>query len=199
MIAVIGVLASIVYVVIQSSVNKAKTTRSLANLREINSVALLYTYDHSGNYPQTYDRYDPSTKTGTNLGWGEKIWPYVVGSDDIPWPGFGPLQEGTIFCSPFLDMDNPMDRSYAMNKMVETSVAENYGPNYRKYKQLENPSKTIIFSDADKRSSLTYDQVSFDSNGKFNVVFLDGHTESLLPEDIPEDETDILFSGFGDS
>ncbi len=195
-IAVIGVLASIIYTVIQRGIDQTRMTTSLSNLRQINNAALLYANEHSGNYPPAFDPYDPGTKTGTNLGWGEFLWPYVVGNEDIPWPGFGPLQEGTIFCSPFLDMNDMTDRSYALNNIIKTYSLQHYGTDYRKYQQLENPAKTIIFSDAGKSSALSYNRITFDSNGKFNVVFLDGHTDSLSPEDIPERESDILLSGF---
>ncbi len=189
-IAVVGVLAVLSLAGVRSFRQKANNLVSLTQLRSIAAAATVYANDHRG--------FPPSTRFTVEL------VPYLDYSiSDIPQPGG--IQEKIVFWSP-LDSRVPAWKAEGIFNNLRVSYASNNillglptEPNGRgsicwfeaKYNLLsvQQPSKVFFFLD----STLYYCTPSSRNavarhNGRVNVVFVDGHTESV-PFSTPDDIT----------
>jgi len=224
-IAIIGVLAAILFPVYGSVKRATNTSTCLSNLRQIGTATLLYCSEHKGNFPRAAS-FPPDTLVGS-VPWNRLIYPYVGLSSES--------DSSPIFKCPADPHDDEIalggvqhrTRSYSFNgaKDLSTSgigLSQSIAVNgthvfpVRKLSDVTAPSKTIMVSEwwTNKTGALVdnwqdtpslglivggwgnLNQVPISSEGsgfyhgdKYNVVFVDGHVQSVTPQAIIDGES----------
>ena len=158
-IAVIGILAAILIPTLGAVRQKAKTAKSLANLRELSRAALLYTDQNRGVLPG-------SSVMGRELDWTRTLLPFV-GFDPAAWnwnnanslpadhafnvPGIYQcplISEATQFC--------PYYVSYQISYWASRPEGNTGGvarPLLIRMSQIKNPSQTYFFAGVNNSTS----------------------------------------------
>ncbi|MBC2603425.1 type II secretion system protein [Puniceicoccus vermicola] len=178
-IAILGILIAIVTPIVSNSLERSRISKSIANLRQLHQGMSLYVQDSDGFFPEYWDYED-------RIGWSEKIWPYIY--PEQKFPGYGHVQEGTVFESPLIE-DTPLARSYGMNRLLQEQQ-----PNRRYLLNCPTP-KTALIMDTKETSAAKLSTINFRNDGKLAVVFLDGHTDLLAKDEIATEEEDVFWSG----
>lgn len=155
----------------------SKVTTSLSNLRQLGQTSFLFAAENDGRFP---------TKTNSFGTWAEPTWSYAY--PDRNFPGYGIAQKGTIFYTPLLEPGKAA-RSFGLNNQLQASF-----PTHR-YLQASRPGTTALFGDVSTISMLWPEWANYRNAGRINIVYLDGHVESLQPKQVPSDKTDPFWSG----
>lgn len=180
-VSIISVLAALSLPLLSGVMTKQKIAISLSNLSQLGKVTILYANDHEGDFPLVNDN-----STSTQIGWTRALWPYAYG--DRPFPGYGIYQKNTIFYTPLLE-PSLSSRSYGPNKIIESRL------NNRKYLLIQNISQTALIGDVRDLSALDQTQINYRNNGKANILYVDGHVNSLSPEEVPSPSGNVFWSG----
>lgn len=179
--AVVAVVLTILVPVTMRSIDSARNTHCLSNLRQIGSAMLLYAGDHDGAVP---DRYRPPDNAVT---WQTSLQPYMamVGEKELRTsficPSANPRPDkyntaenrATYGISVFLTNHPDLQRQLAlvdgppilMVVDMPTSNQDDRGP--------WNDGRTSL---ADRKAMFRHE-----GNTRTNGVFTDGHVESMLP------------------
>ncbi len=185
-IAIIAILAALIFGVARSVQTRANTAKSLSNLRQIGVASHSYATDH--------DNVLPSSEQG-QPSWIEILWPYVEG--ERPFPGFTASDRAekladTVFYTPNVEKSTSgrTPRAFGWNYILKTYTPANRAISF------DQPSKVGLVADSTYSSSLSSAQINFRNNGRANVLFMDGHASSVLPEAVPDTNVGIFWRGF---
>lgn len=194
-IAIIAVLAALAISGVNSFLIKSGGAKSAANLRQIGGLAMSYAADNDNKLP-----IGASSDTYFFL---RVLYPLAY--DGKTYPGLdttGQSLKGTIFYSPNLKNSEPTPRrSYGWNGNVGTN---NSTSDMRiRYNIIDSPSKVAMCGDSKNSSVLgTYTptianpSISYRNAGFANILFVDGHVESLASNQIPQKTSDTNFRTF---
>ncbi len=191
-VAILGVLSSIVITFSNQSTTNSKSAKSLTNLRALHRGVTIWAADNGGNYPISFDWNYPLREYWFNA-MAQVLYPEVIEkagtTDGWVWssrPGY----EGTVLRSPNAEPDpDIMISSYGYNANFTGNSRRNLPVCYQS-------SKTVMFGDSSGKSHAISPSISdetklnprngasapYAANGKALVIYLDGHTESLDAE-----------------
>jgi prepilin-type N-terminal cleavage/methylation domain-containing protein/prepilin-type processing-associated H-X9-DG protein len=194
-IAIIGLLAAVSLPAIFSAISHAKAAKCSANLRSIGVAMLTFASDNNGNLPESgaaipYDSTDATT--GQN-GWTQQLEPYVGA-------GTARAVVGTVYQCPDSSTTIPSNKYYSYFNGAHAAQAATGGFGAVNLFKIRSASAYILagdiafpgdfsVNDADK-DDYTQDPafnggtVSSPTtipihSGRSNVLFADGHVDSL--------------------
>ena len=191
--AVLGTLSALVAPGVQRAVSQSRGVGCVAKVRALGAATALFCHDHAGEFPRSFH----SAGAHRQPGWAVSVFPYLGGGPDAQDDaGF----QRFLRC-PAHQESNLHIYSYAMNVHFELDPeGDDYAGSpqtWRRMSQLPAPSRVVLFVEA--RPSLYGDHVMCHQwsspvaaknamsqnrhSGKSNMVFADGHVETLRPED----------------
>ena len=89
--AIISILASILFPVFSRAIDKAKATQCLSNVKQIQLATLMYSQDYDGWYPPgPYSYVDPNDGTTKVKIWLDTLQPYIENYQIMVCPGEPP-------------------------------------------------------------------------------------------------------------
>lgn len=200
-IAVLGILIVLIVPAIHRASQSAATAECVSGLRQLHAATLRYAGDNEETLPISY--------------WMGKIGPYL----GIPTSDPSVTERSSKFpiCKVALKRalarskkttdnyghDNSRIRTHSMNAVLSDT---NLVPENLKLVGIPVPSKTALFLDGHpeggsypywcafmRGDSLSDIPGTFIHSGRLNVIFCDGHVESLSPSDIPRDIVGNIF------
>jgi len=210
-IAIIGVLAAILIPVVGSMRVKAERTASASNLRQWSQALLLYANENAKRIPYE-GGFDQPSWNQTALPAEEHSWfnvlPPYVGEKPLRELSSASEREvmvrtSSIHFSPGAEADSRENRrrpffSYMMNSQIYSGDGpSNSGNNLIRLTVIPEPAKTIFMTETRSseddgapnegagrvaRSKGRNNSISFRYGGQTNVVFLDGHLETVESE-----------------
>ena len=196
-VAIIAILASIMFPVFSRARAAARKTACASNLRQIGTAFELYVSDNDECFPYVYHRDCPAITSPPNLNagrllWPEAIQPYCRNTDlftcpEVPRMTYGP--------PPAPNYDGG---SYGMNTFGTSLYGKFIGT-------FQDPAGTVLATDScsqannapqESRENGTVslmaafwtNNVSKRHQGRTNVLFMDGHTKSMSKEVLTEAE-----------
>lgn len=199
-VAIIGTLVGLLLPVLANARAAAKRTQCLSNLHQIYLACELYVNNHMGSYPPAYGRY---TRDGQKI---NGAWDYstVVGSPGTVLPGTvfeGQSVDRVLQCPCFkgtANWANDPHSGYNYNTSYIGHGENEAIPAPAQATDVEKPGSTALFGDGEYISGANKfmrapfpnpGDVSFNGRyagtqgfrhqGKTNVVFCDGHAESI--------------------
>lgn len=188
-IAIVVLLAALVFPLVNSIRDAAAKVKCVSNFRNIYMATLAFSEDHDGKLPPARG---PATEADArftyNAFWWVYLAPYTVGPLDRPLDSTGMIsqQEAAIYNCP-VRLTLPI--TPYPNGTATVSYAMAVNGNYR-LRTMDNKSKTLFLTEAS--SSTLYKSVCKSSdiavtdasrrlkrfhNGALNVLFYDGHVE----------------------
>ncbi len=198
-IAIIAILAAILIPVVSSVRNSARTAQATSNVREIGTLTHLYMDENNGRLP-------------TDLFGNANAKPWIEDLWEIAYPGrefpefnasvHGNELRDTVFYTPLLEEEaanGGIARSFGWSVSLRVnsrgSVAQ--GMYHGHISGVRNPSLTVALSDSMSSSNIRAGspQINFRNNGRALFLFLDGHVESLRPDQVPENENHVFWGG----
>ena len=193
-IAVIALLAALLFPLASRMIVKSQTSKCAANLRQIYSASLLWSQENYNAMLLTFPTLNP-TPTST---WDQALRPYL--GIDSTWPSAqnAGKRPPSVFACPASKSLTTLSRlsDYGKNAFVNNPYpVPTQGPAYR-WAGFNSASKVIFLADARGRdlSPFVLPDALIQSrhDGKANVLFYDGHVELLNPSDptqVPKDYT----------
>lgn len=179
-VAVLGVLAALLFPMASRSVTSARAAQSLANLKSIGTVMHLYAGDNNGAFPLVWD-------SATSTSWIATIWPYA---SDRRFPGTTPnALKGSIFYTPLAE-NGTTARTYGMNEPLQLKY-----PSRMYLSTVPTPSKVSLVGDVKTSGSFRPDQVNYRNNGLAHVLYIDGHTGAVGSSDVPVNTVSVFWTG----
>lgn len=192
--AVVGILSSVVAVTVKNTRSSARTIESMSNIRSLCQAALSYSADNNGMLPA------PNNVAGAvDKYWPNALYQFIY---NRPWPNFVPFDtgenlRGSVFYCPFIEESGegaPM-RSYGWNIFLKNGTDQPNlpaGPLHNN--ALVDPARTIMAATSRNTSGISpYSNMgtfSSRAGGKVLAGFADGHTEMIAISDIPVNATD---------
>jgi prepilin-type N-terminal cleavage/methylation domain-containing protein/prepilin-type processing-associated H-X9-DG protein len=190
-IAIIGILASILIPVVGRVRQSARTTTTLSNVRQIGALLIAYSNDN--------DDFWPAPALDGRFWHYDHLFPYLTGRQPTNWDQL----EDSIFVSPSASpvggTDGPGqppiadqgNRSFGLNAGLPPTVG--FGGERKRPGMVENPTRTMAVMDANSKQILPWDSfrpqfTDFVRNrhgGRNATLFVDGHVELVRHEDIP--------------
>lgn len=186
-VAIVGLLASLMFPSFQAAQEKAKGATCLSNLRVLAGGVQGFVADHNGLYP---------SGMADGLGGIGNLASYVNVTAASGETLGGPPFRKTVFLCPsvFRDGGDPKKlRSYGIN----SKVGDNIGGTSDPVVAVALLSRTLLIADA-KNTSWIQDSahMSFRHSGtRANVLFFDGHTESLTASDVSSQPPLVFIRG----
>lgn len=182
-VAILTALAAGGLSAVRSSASQVKCAN---NMRQISLALNQYASDHEQQLP-----------VRGNADWikpePDGIWTYLYGDEDI-WAHY-PKFSGTVYRCPSAEANNLPAGSYGMNSIVGGSYAERIVLN-----RIVHKSGTMILMEADNFMVQPPGEFNGPMNLKprhgknINVLFLDGHIESMAYDKITEDPESTFWS-----
>jgi len=179
-IAIVGVLTTLAYAGVGAAIGKTHTTRCLANMRQVGNAIQIFVGENGGRLP--------SVDHGQQVSWTNTLAAYL----------------GTNFigrCPALREYPSQMRVTYGWNDMlVETNTYEGI-----QLSRVTQASATIVLAEKQAGGNLLdhlhfrrtlgvrgrISMASFEGEvnttahgSKANYLFLDGHVESLSPNDV---------------
>ena len=166
-VAVIGVLVALIYPALKAGVGSANRVKCLGNLRQIGVAAELYTQEHNNRFPDIN-------------AWAMELCPYFsfkISIENLP------THTKTIFWCPSA---NPAQVDPSPNGTLTYGIGMGYA-GMNRIAQLSNNGQPVVLSklaaffDASGKNvwDTTPERVSVRHGACYNVLFADGHAESL--------------------
>ena len=204
-VAIIALLAAILFPVFSQAREKARSIACLSNMKQIGMGLQIYMQDNNeriffrSSTNATITRAHVAT-SGNNLKWWNELMPYIKSSDVFTCPSDnGPLP------SPDLNGNNSIQRSYVASSAVE----------YLKAAQVTNPTEAIVITEKwdtngsgatvteswmepfnkdmapDPTTPQTHPMLSMANRhqGGMNCAFFDGHAKWMQPNTIKNSPT----------
>ena len=201
--ALITLLAALLYPAISRVRDEARCTACASNLRQMAAAALVYANEHGGQFPWAYRRV---------AGYRSWSWDFRIAASGEVQPGL--LWEGVSSGGANRVLQCPAYLNGASNAPGDPYTGYNYNTSYigkaegdsgsrktpARLSQLKEPGRTALFGDgqyeggANKYMRAPVREKAFDGSGKStrlagtqgfrhrgktNVAFCDGHVESL--------------------
>lgn len=170
---IVAVLAVMITSATQPAIRRSQSAKCLSNLKQIGLLMLRYAGDHNGVLAT------PGTSSDTNIA----SWPVALKDYDVVLK-----QSDVLICPSDPDPNKKANGySYAMNGLLYGGFSSQnaaYDPMHML--NVKRPSQMIFFADsiASKNGrSVAQTTVQALHDGKFNVVFLDGHCATLRAAD----------------
>ncbi|WPJ96691.1 type II secretion system protein [Coraliomargarita algicola] len=197
-IAVIAILAALVYAGIGKVLNAARSAQLASNLRQVHTGLISYVQDHNNQFPLTSKNgYDPDVPGSPSLSWQQVVAPYV-GEDVDGWSN-----SERIYASVFRD---PTDLSLKQvgearptrNIAINGYSSGSWGLHDRNINTIELPAKMLALTSGlaamygdeyaggmrirninygDATQAEKYTRIA----GEHYCVFVDGHLE-VIPQ-----------------
>lgn len=189
---VILLLGALMLPVVKNQIERMRAVKCIGNLKQF-GLAVQIRAAEKGDIP-TYKDW----VTGQGL-WRNMLAPYLPISRKVD---SCPSEEETPYKG---DYSGNFSAHYGWSYLASPSGA------FNKVVQIASPSRLCIMADTkgswylipSSREKLTkseyYDcNFTFRHNGRANVLFLDGHVEALLPEDVPttDEKPTVRFKEF---
>lgn len=165
-ITIIATLAALLFVTLPRAREYVNMTTCLSNQRSLFQGFINYATDHNGYLP-----------TSMNNSWPDQITGYLgIVIPKGQTPGSPPCDHNVFLC-PSVTRDDKPWRSYALN----SRAGDKNGTTDDKPVQIGQASKTALLSDAKNVTWLMSMQNASTRhlNNTANVLFFDGHVESL--------------------
>ena len=211
--AIIALLAAIIFPSLNSARAKARGTQCLSNLKQISLAVMLYAEDNNQKLPPMYiisnqptpnseALIDLSTESGTagttGWTWTNSLYSYVKNNDIFACPD-APLEDVATY-----------DSCYGINYHLATPL----GVGMRKIHKIKYPSNTYLITDMgmygfgaasaaangrwyipgavkDDDPNLASVPAAYKSDAtsprhltQLNMLYLDGHTKSITPSEV---------------
>lgn len=199
-VAILGVLAVLLFPTIQSSIASGDRAACLNNLKTLHAGVTLFAADRDGQILSAN-----AGRDGTLPQFRVDIHPYLS-------PGAASAKdEGYFYCRAAL-------RARKVN-FSESTITYGYNgslgyPNYTpprlmRLNEILNPSKTMMIMDGRYANPTIWNFAvgpgnnrrpqpeDFVHSGKVNVVYVDGHVSALEPGDLPTDSNDVFWDAKG--
>ena len=182
-IAIIGILAAILIPSIGKVRDSANQTKSCSNLRQIGVGVLLATVENNGMLP------------GKNVAdadfWMKGVWKSAYPDLDYPSKSILEAHPGSVFYSPVgkgeneANPEDPAPYGYSGELTIPAGKDSNGKKQFSPLPMIRviNPAQTVMAGDASK-SVLWPSSIIYRNSERANVVFLDGHVESLSEEEV---------------
>ncbi|MBU0478636.1 type II secretion system GspH family protein [bacterium] len=174
-IAVIGLLASMLLPALSKAREMGRRAKCMSNLRQLGLAFQMYTSDYDGFLPNYRD--------------GSTIWFNMLANDG--YIEYTASKDNSLLWCPSAKSD---EKAY-FETTAHTVYAYNRGLSGKKESQIKYSSKAALLVDGGlDLYYVTYYTAGWFSNSyrhneKCNHVFLDGHIESLSAEDVSRDQT----------
>ncbi|MBE7157561.1 MAG: prepilin-type N-terminal cleavage/methylation domain-containing protein, partial [Rhodospirillales bacterium] len=189
-IAVVGVLAGLLFTALSKVQARGRATQCVANLRQWGVALNLYANDNDGNYPKRGQGIQPITMLEVNQLTAPDVWinalpPYfgqpgfvdAVHAGRAPKPG-----DHSVFVCPDArpSASGPYFLPYAMNMYLSPTIR----PDPHKRASIPEPSQLAFLADGPVAWSSTVPSsqaysVPARHAGRANVCFVDGHVASF--------------------
>jgi prepilin-type processing-associated H-X9-DG protein len=203
-IVIIATLASVGMTVLPRMIRRAKSTESLQHLRQFAPLMATYAIDHSNTLPAATNNAVTIEGTAETLSWSEVCTNLLYPSasitnlrDQVWWK-----QTKPFLINPLFKTWTPAASGYAWNEMIAENTEAARGAQ-RSDKPLEvavplvsipDPGRTPMIVPAvaglyrldDTQKVLPYNKGTATDllvDGKFSVLFVDGHLESMSPKE----------------
>lgn len=183
-ISVIATLCTIAIIVVPKSIERSRTTKCSANLRQLYVGLELFTQDNDGKFP---------SNMAAGVLWHNRLAPYLdVTIPDGKVAGAPPCEDSVFLC-PSVYNDTGAQRSYALNSRMNDNNLQTDDLNI----SIRQPDKTVIIGDALNTSWLqTSNNLSYRHEGIYaNVLFADGHVEKLTKDEAQSKIYTVFISG----
>ncbi len=197
-IVIMAVLGILIFAALREVIDRANRMSCAANLRELGSVALIWSSENNGDLL-------PVVQYSTHVGGSGATWISILESEGylpkVDWVD----QADSIMCCPSRDnypqLFGPR-LHYGINMFPGfTNTASSYSHNpsasrpFRKVYEVERPAKTFLFGEVQNNYWLNTDGTRaaniYPHDGGQNLVFFDGHTEYFQGElTLQEDAVD---------
>jgi len=203
-IAIVCTLVALLLPAVNHSVSVAKQASCASNLRQIHNAILQYTGDHNGYLP-AYSEVAPNKP---NLYWISKIKPYLGQPVTGTWDDNDPVPLKLFRCpgdprpptAGSYSSDAALDGSYGLcglNGLLwgvwpfpDGSPRNNSHTGFPQSSVIQ-PAHTAMLFDHDLIFASGPDQLrkstyAFRHNNRINVLFFDGHLETVLKGTVPD-------------
>lgn len=183
-IAIISILAVLVAPTLRSAIESADSATCLSNLRQIGIAARLYGAEHNGTIVPTYylSKDTPEGVTSGGVYWTTALAPYLGGE----------ASKEVYRCPTSVKVHEEVRTAgctYSLNAYICPHHASNREAKVHRYVETATPGKIIFaahgawLSRGSYGSNMTYGRQSPEPlhRGKSNILFLDGHAETLPP------------------
>ena len=202
--AVIGLLLSLSIAAIQNVRESSKAARCGTNMRAVGAALSTYAMEHDGYFPAVRSSPDSADEVNgrqNELGtWEAEIEPYVGFNLRTTMGGYDgedsdDIMQALIICEAgeFVGMSASLNNQKASVGGKKLNWGLDFQTNVN---SIEDPTATLLLGDSDEyHLSFTKDMLA-DADGKYkgadlvrhggkaNYLFVDGHLESLTPEEI---------------
>jgi len=192
-IAIIGILASILIPVVGRVRESARNSQSISNIRQLSLGVQLYSNDF-GFFPGTNPRNDPTVHF-----WGHEIEDYVA-----PVQPLAEVSDGSLWFAPNLltrhgTIQGTNLTSYGMNKWLYTAAGSSGTKAQVNSEMIDNPSRKSMVMESLYVAGGHFDAMpaayrfaawrghSPNNEQDLNVGFVDGHVERMKIDDILRD------------
>lgn len=188
-IAILAILAAIILPIGKRMMESSNASKCVSNLRQLYSAANRWSADNDGWMLPTF----PSGNNADgriNYGWVTALFPYLSPGVNLWGPSdVGKRPKGCLACpsSKFLvpPVNTGWPSDYGKNGFVNSSLTSTNYP-LNKIGGMENMSKVIFLGDSVGRE-VNKSAMTNRHNGLANVIFYDGHAESLDRAKVPSD------------
>ncbi len=181
-IAIIATLSALLIPSIARTREYANMAKCISNQRQLFHGFESYAGDHDGSMP-----------TSMNSSWPNQVAGYLgITIPNGQTPGSPPCNQDVFLC-PSVTRDAKPWRSYALN----SRAGDKTGSTDDRSVRIAQPSKTALLSDAKNTSWLmTVSNISTrHSNNTANVLFFDGHVETLTAAQIAQKISWVFIDG----
>ena len=188
-IAIIAILAALILPIGKRMMESSNASKCVSNLRQLYSPANQWSADNDGWMLPTF----PSGRNldnRQNRGWATALFPYLSPGVNL-WSDsdVGKRPKGCLACpsSDFLILSTTTGwcSDYGKNGFVN---APEWGFPQLKIGGMSNMSKVIFLGDSINRE-ISASRMTNRHNGKANVIFYDGHVESLDSTKVPSESS----------
>lgn len=196
-IAVIAVLAGILFPVIQSGITSSRKSKCASNLRQIYTGMAMYANEHNGLILPAL-----GGAAADYAVWVDKLIDYI--DVDLRFPN-GEEPRSVLACpeSDAVSVGGARSHYGQSTRINQAYTQENDDGSFQKaggmvYMQtVDRPSQTLYLADAKNPDGLNscvrnispynMDTIAFRHNDQANLLFLDGHVESWTRDQFPEE------------